>query len=519
MLPTGFRRHFIAGEEGLEADPAGSQGGERAPSGEPHLLVPVTSYAHLPPRQRPAAHCPVCLQRVWMKLGTRMRHHFAHRTGSVCSLARGEGALHLAAKLHLAAVLAQAPALTLEHLCHGARTDRSREPCRRRFRTDLPWRWDEVRVEVSLAGVRSDVLLVEGGRPVAAVEVFSTSAVHPERARRYEGLGVPWIEVPAAEVVGPGRAWKPTDPLPVIGDSSREVVRWRCARHERLHAAWLHEQRNGEHPIAWRLVHIYRADSGLRASERKVRPVVCTMVEQRRDGLPIAARLVRDDTGVEIGRTRGNERDQLRAALHQEFTRWVRWMREQQAVVDSPMRWITTSNTTESPPPQHFPQRLRWDHHAAAFIPPPNLPRLAWPRMQAEPGDPDGILGQTPCFWTDLPVRDRSQQLNSILGSTWILIAPISWEVGGTMWTRASISVHHHDGGEWREISTGHTPDLPTVDGVLTWHDHLAGIADVLYRSAAAGGGAVADPGTAVAESLKRWQRAPEPAPEPEPEP
>jgi hypothetical protein len=80
-----------------------------AAAGDPFVLTTVGSWKRLAPGKRPPSYCPVCLERVTLKLGSRNRHHYAHRPESACPAAGVEGALHLAAKLAHPRTAAGAP--------------------------------------------------------------------------------------------------------------------------------------------------------------------------------------------------------------------------------------------------------------------------------------------------------------------------------------------------------------------------------------------------------------------------
>lgn len=112
-----------------------------------------------------------------------------------------------------------------------------------------------MQVEYAIPSLRADIMLLRGGASVAAIEVCATHAVDAQRASRYRGLGVPWIEVPAARITDLWRTlWDGSEPLPVQADSGAEP--WRCPHHARLFAAWEEDQRNGVHRLAGRFVHL-----------------------------------------------------------------------------------------------------------------------------------------------------------------------------------------------------------------------------------------------------------------------
>ncbi len=445
-------------------------------SGVLHLLVPVAAYRALPPRRRPRSFCPVCLERVWLKLGARNRPHYAHLASSQCAAARGEGALHHAAKIHLAQQLGGGAPLIVRPLCHRVPEERSTERCTAAPETDWPVRWDEVRVEHSLPSLRADLVLMRDGAVVAAVEVYATHAVDDVRAAKYRGLGIPWIEVPARGVLPEHEvAWTPDAPLPLLGDSRLYPEVWRCPRHEGLHRGLLEYERNGVHRVARRVVHVYRTDAGRSAGETRCRAVGLSILERREEGVPAESWLERDDTGARIGHpVRGPDRAEARRILHTHFAEWARWMRATQgAIIDSPMRWLEAAEAPARATERIYPQRLRWDAHAGTFRGVPGLPPLAWPAL---PGEPHPILGRTR-HWTE--THRRGPVMHAVEGPVWLTLVTHDWTDAEGPATRADIAAFVHDGRRWRTVEGAPfivpTPDasttLPAIAHALAAHD------------------------------------------------
>jgi hypothetical protein len=420
--------------------------------GDEHLLVPVAAYRALPPRRRPRSFCPVCLERVWLKLGARNRPHYAHLAGSECAAARGEGALHHAAKIHLAEQLGRRVPFRVRPLCHRVPQERSTERCTAAVESAWPVAWDEVRVEHALPSLRADLVLLRDGAVVAAVEVYASHAVDDEKAARYRGLGVPWIEVPARGVVPEhGVGWTPDEALPLLGDSRLHPERWRCPRHEGLYRGLLEYERNGTHRVARRLVHVYRTDAGRSAAEVRCRPVGISMLERREEGEAAESWLERDDSGARIGPPFvGADREEARRVLHAHFTAWARWMKSaRRATLDSPMRWLEAGESlpyTE----RAFPQRLRWDGHAEAFRGVPDLPALAWPALPALPGAAHPVLGHSPRAWTE--THRRGPVLHAVDGPVWLTLVSHAWTDAEGPAARADIAAYVHDGRRWRTV-------------------------------------------------------------------
>lgn len=471
-------RRFVEAGERLIAPPAGE-------AGTVYDLVSLSSYAGLEPRQRPAAYCPSCLERVWMKLGRQVRHHYAHMAeGSTCVAATAEGALHLAAKLHLAAELRRSGNLVIARRCHGAETDVAAGRCGRRDEEHWLDGWDEVRVEHAMPAVRADITLLRRGRVIGAIEVHATHAVDETKAERYGGLGVPWIEVPAERVAASwGARWTADRPLPVTRDSALHPELWRCPRHARLHAAWLDVERNGVHRLATRIVHIYRTDGGRTGGELRTDRVRLSMFEQRRDGVMVEAWLAREDRDGGIGSpVQTADRGAAMAMLHRTFLEWVRWTRdERRAVVDSPMRWADPAQIPARGIDDVFPQRACWDAHANTYVLPPNAPAVSWPCLERQAGA-SLITGSEECFWCDVPERNRGAQFNAILGPVWVVAEETRWGPAGERMTRTDIRLRWHDGRcwtlPWREPWVLTAPGR--VTGAMTLADRFPGIARTL---------------------------------------
>jgi hypothetical protein len=470
----------------VAADEAGSaassvaavDGARRHLGGVLHLLVPVAAYRALPPRRRPRSFCPVCLERVWMKLGARNRAHYAHLAGSQCAAARGEGALHHAAKIHLAEQLGRGEPLIVRPLCHRVPEERGTERCTAAPETEWPVRWDEVRVEHSLPSLRADLVLMRDGAVVAAVEIYATHAVDDVRAAKYRDLGIPWIEVTARGVLPDHDvAWTPDAPLPLLGDSRLHPEVWRCPRHEGLHRGLLEYERNGIHRVARRVVHVYRSDAGRSAGEVRCRAIGVSILERREDGVPAESWLERDDTGARIGHpVRGRDRAEARRILHTQFTEWARWMREtQSATVDSPMRWLEAAEAPARATERIYPQRLRWDAHAGAFRGVPDLPPLAWPALPALPGEPHPVLGRTRC-WTE--AHRRGPVIHAVDGPVWLTLALHDWRDAEGPATRADVAAFVHDGRRWRAVEGA--PFTATVRAPKPWNAILPALARTL---------------------------------------
>lgn len=482
------RRRFVADGKQLVA----------AADGAEYLLVPITAYAPLPRGSRPAAFCPVCLERVTLRLGTRNRHHYGHRPDSDCAAAGGEGALHLAAKIHLSVALAGGGRdLAIRPVCAGVVDEKRSEFCRAAEVEAWPVAWDEVRVESALPSLRADIMLLRGGREVGAVEIHVHHRVDSTKSDKYRTLGVPWIEVPASGVISEsGLGWRAGDVLAVLQDSRRDPQAWRCPRHQALYDGMLEHARTGTHRMAGRVVHVYSSEGGRSTGEMRTRATTVHMMERREDGRMVEAWLERDDNDARLGRPiRTQDREEARRHLHREFQSWVRWMRDHQRFrVDSPMRWTDPAALGGWTRSELYPERLRWDTHLGDFAAVPNVAAVAWPWLPAPGGEADAVTGYAACTWTQT-VPGKAPLLHAVDGSVWATLR-VQARGAGVAGSVGHAAAYLHDGQRWRTAAFApylvqRAAPADDAEGWTAWLRHFAATlatfpaADVLDGSAA----------------------------------
>lgn len=143
--------------------------------------------------------CPGCAGLLVLHAGAVRAKHFAHKAHTACD---GETLAHITAKLLVAKVIDEhcdsKTRVTL--LCTCSKCD---SPVQR----DLPHSaFTSSAVEERIGPFVCDVVAFKESRPVLAVEIFNSHAVGDEKA---EQLGLPWIELDAAEVLADPFNWRP----------------------------------------------------------------------------------------------------------------------------------------------------------------------------------------------------------------------------------------------------------------------------------------------------------------------
>lgn len=342
----------------MEASPATPDACRQRTASAPRLtwvvvggaLRRVAEFAHLPLGQRPSATCPHCTRAVALKLGPQVAHHAAHRPGDECAATGPETALHLNAKFHLAEQLrGGAPINLLASCASGVNCLAS---------TTVPWPvlWDRVEVELPVGTRRPDITLLAGGRAVAAVEIFASHAVDPEKAAVLATLGLPWVEVRASAIIrDDGSMWEPTSPLQPHRSVPAEA--WYCEPCTRRFADARWQQENGEFERHVRLVDFYFPNG------KKFRDVF-TVAERRGGGAVVATLLRRRGNGYQDVVPAPPSAATM-SMLKQAFDRIIHSYSSRGAIVDSPMAWtpadevIFTSNLVVYGD-IHYPRRYRW---------------------------------------------------------------------------------------------------------------------------------------------------------------
>lgn len=164
----------------------------------PFALAPDGRVVHAGVADRGLEYrCAGCDGQLTLHRGDKLRAHFAHASGSTCSL---ESAEHQAAKRLVMMALeenrrATVSRLTLEMKCAW---------CKDSFGLQLPPRSvDRAEMERRVGDFVGDVVGLRGEgadeRVALVIEVFHTNPVSPDKAAR---LGHPWLELRTADVLG-----------------------------------------------------------------------------------------------------------------------------------------------------------------------------------------------------------------------------------------------------------------------------------------------------------------------------
>ncbi|MBN1316289.1 MAG: hypothetical protein JXA42_12500 [Anaerolineales bacterium] len=192
----------------------------------------VSDFSHLSPPYRPNACCPFCKEPVIMKLGNERIHHVAHQSGADCILVNAESIIHFNTKMHIASELEKGSKLVIEEKCGGSCVDSlpnlNDQICLATQTATWFEGWDRVEVELFEDGLKPDIGLWKDGLLMGVIEVYVTHRVDDEKAKRFESMGVEWIEVLGEESLYSGEgAWNISEPLPIIrrGPSSNL---WMC---------------------------------------------------------------------------------------------------------------------------------------------------------------------------------------------------------------------------------------------------------------------------------------------------
>jgi hypothetical protein len=391
----------------------------------------VSAFASVPPRRRPSAACPVCRRPVTMKLGAVLAHHVAHRPGDECAAARGESALHLNTKLHLAAQLRTAGSLRVVEPCQAYLPDAppladDLTCARLRTRSWSVAPWDEVAVELAIGSRRPDISLLSGGKAVAAIEVLVSHAVDEAKAADLRDAGLPWIEVRADPALySGGTAWTSVDPLRV--HRSGPDAGWTCEAHETAQqrvrdareaaerqrlARVAEEARRREYHRANREVcWLVRIADFYYPTGKKFRELF-EMVVRVANGAVTSAWLETASHGV-VARARQFDRASVSRELNAAFVGYLERMRNRGAIVDSPMRWerpapLNLEFLEERDPTVtesiidvavysdiSFPRRYLWSVRNGRWFLAREHAATRW-RPEPEDGEPEGDEESTP---------------------------------------------------------------------------------------------------------------------------
>lgn len=431
-------------------------------------VVHVSTFADVPPRNRPVARCPECGHAVILKLGRINAHHVAHAPEDVCGATQPETALHINAKYHAAEELRRAAArglpLVARRACLAGRVrtrgvmERPQDvtwkewqdaPCPNRDESTWAITWDGVQVEQRLTALESrlvpDILLLRDGTPVAAVEIFVTHRVNDDKARVLASLGVPWLELRAEDVLAPdgvgGAPWNVDHPVPVFREGP--AGRWRCPAHQRLFQNWQEERRQeeaeererGRHTTEVKAIRV--VDVMHKSGEHYRR--VYRVEERRTDGATQAIALALEEETLLALPFSPEARREIWNRLRAACTRDLERLRVRTgAILDCPMppgrEWVVGAVAEKAwrevdgflwwryPLADHYPRRYRRNRAEGTWFIPRDLQGVSWARpaddeFQQHPAAarPQAASGLPT---TTLPVQSLSTAANTPVQSS-----------------------------------------------------------------------------------------------------
>jgi predicted RNA-binding Zn-ribbon protein involved in translation (DUF1610 family) len=157
--------------------------------------VNISTFADIPPKDRPEVYCPQCKEPVILKLGEIRKYHFAHYGDSNCSWS-AESVLHFNSKIELAKAIQNAKEIRSMSLCRR---------CRKYYRVGdeyLSLSPFEVKLEeiISIENVgtfRTDISVYggEGCQPMW-IEIYVTHEMTKEKIDFYNNcLDTGWVEI------------------------------------------------------------------------------------------------------------------------------------------------------------------------------------------------------------------------------------------------------------------------------------------------------------------------------------
>lgn len=332
----------------------------------------VSEFAHLAPKARPGAACPVCDTRLTLKLGSQVAYHAAHRPEASCAAVLAETAAHLNSKFHIAHQLERGVFLDPQaHLqimqdCFGG--------CGVRLQDTWLKSWDGVVVEKRLdasdsnAFRRPDITIFRGSTAVGAVEIHVTNSVDGTRASDLARLTRRWLEVAGHESLYQGTPWHIEQPLlvervsgePWLCDRCAEAEKRRRAHRAKHRAERKHRERNGVQTRWFKVVDFYYP------SGKKFRELF-TIEEYLDEGRTMSVTLERNNNKPELV---SKERPPIDRSSYERLRRALRrCCTRRNAIVDSPMPWRRPADPVDIPFLQipnfvygniTFPRRFEW---------------------------------------------------------------------------------------------------------------------------------------------------------------
>ena len=287
----------------------------------------VSSFAVIPPSERPQACCPICDEPVILKLGSIRSHHYAHRPETLCSASQPETALHLNTKFYIYQQLRGASSLCIEQVCTGH--------CGRKKMLLWQEHWDAVEVEFTMDSIRPDIALLKQGMVVAAIEIVVTHALDDHKKQRLSTLDVPWVEIKASELLYMGDTpWIPEQALSVWRISS-PIQDWRCdsCTEQRKRA----QEQSDDQRLNYESIHAAKMVDLYFPSGKKYREVYFVVTRYRK-GTCVEV-FLRTERGAVIAVEKGNLSQEVLQRLKAVVIEQLHTWQDAGTIIDERIKW------------------------------------------------------------------------------------------------------------------------------------------------------------------------------------
>jgi competence CoiA-like predicted nuclease len=162
-------------------------------------IIKVSEIVRLFPNNRPNACCPVCNEKVTLKLGKRRIHHFAHIPPYFCALSNPETALHYSIIRHIYNEL---------HLYLGGKLFISQrcnnQTCKSSNKLLFLENWDDVKIEEQYGKFIPDISVLKNNKVIGIIEVYVSHLMDDNKRIYFEQNNIPYLEINANSIKDEG---------------------------------------------------------------------------------------------------------------------------------------------------------------------------------------------------------------------------------------------------------------------------------------------------------------------------